>query len=151
MFSGINAVFCPLVFFFPPLSLLSNREWRWVLWRKRNYFLKIRSTYLRGSALSARPAQEAEHQKRNADRGQGRESLMDLVADGVTLFFPPWEKFATADVEREMTHVSGSRAQWWSTDLFLMLTSPVFVGITFICVLGCRYKWQIFPPPPPLS
>lgn len=61
---------------------------------------------------------------------------------------PPWENLATADVEREMTHVSGSRAQWQSTDLFLMLTSPVFVGITFVCVLGCRYKWQIFPPPP---
>lgn len=50
--------------------------------------------------------------------------------------------------KREMTHVSGSRAQWQSTDLFLMSTSPVFVGIAFVCVLGRRYKWQIFPPPP---
>lgn len=135
-----------LQFFFFPLSLLSNREWRWVLWRKRNFVLKIRSTYLHGNALSARPAQEAKHQKRNADRGQGRESLMDLVSDGVTLSFPPWENFATADVEREMTHVSGSRAQRQSTDLFLMSKSPVFVGITFVCALGHRYKWQIFPP-----
>lgn len=44
-------------------------------------------------------AQEAEHQKRNADGGQGRESLTDSVSDGVTLSFPPWENFATADVE----------------------------------------------------
>lgn len=138
-----------LQFFFFPLSLLSNREWRWVLWRKRNFVLKIRSTYLHGSALLARPAQEAEHQKRNADE-TGRESLMDLVSDAARLSFPPWENFATADVEREMTHVSGSRAQWQSTDLFLTLTSPVFVGIAFVCVLGRHYKWQIFPLPLPL-
>lgn len=76
---------------------------------------------------------------------KGQKSFDGLWCDAV---LSTMGKLATADVEQEMTNVSGTCAQWQSSDLFFLnIVKYLFlcVWIIFACALWCRYKQQIFP------
>lgn len=139
MFSGINAVFCPAVFFFFHFPFLETGSGTGCYGEKETLSWRLGAPICMGALhpLVLRRKPNIKREAQSEDRG-GNPWWSDAVLATMGKVRHSWCGMGNDTRFRKPSTMTVH----WS---FFNVDVPCFVGTTF----GLHYKWQIFPPPPP--